>query len=812
MSADQLKSTVLSMADSDDALSEDVKMLILGALESDEMLAEVLRGEAEPIERPDEADQAVAVEPVGAFLKSIEVTGFRGVGPTVRVPLHPGPGLVVIAGRNGSGKSTIAEALEMALTGKSYRWLNRTSVWTGSWRNLHGGPATAIKVEIAEKGVGLTTLGLDWIPGSDLASCNSWVQRAGQKRELGHDSLGWSVPIELYRPLLSYDELSGVLSGKPHELYDKMFVLLGLERITEGRNRLAAVLKQLQLPQAAVKTLTAEVKGLLQGSDDPRAGHALALLAKRPPHIAGIQALVTGSAVAESGSLAALRALVQLTTPDSQRVADTSELLGQAVSTVAAQAGTTAEIAAKHADLLSEALTLHRQHGDQPCPVCGVGRLDADWADRSRAALATEQAELTQLRAARDHLDRTRREARDLIRQIPPLPVVDDPELTTLPTAAEARTAWLAAPSDDLALANHLAAALPPLADSYAAVREQASRLLTDREDLWAPIALRLGEWVTSRQKALEQEPQVAQVKLALDWLKNNADVLRNQRIGPLAERAREIWAALRQESNVGLDAIRLSGENTTRRVELDADVDGVKAGAFGVMSQGELHALALALFLPRATAPESPFRFVVLDDPIQAMDPSKVEGFVAVMQKIAADRQVIVLSHDDRLPSAVRRSGVKAQIYEVTRGLGSAVTITNAFQPSTRYLDDAFAFAKDENVPLQAKNQVIPGLCRMGLETTAHEVYSARSYIAGLDTLTIEESWDDASTLRQRLALALHLDKGASIDAWLNAGSRRSVAFRLCNSGVHAGSTADHVDDVNAVRTAVKDLRTTVP
>ena len=171
------------------------------------------------------------------------------------------------------------------------------------------------------------------------------------------------------------------------------------------------------------------------------------------------------------------------------------------------------------------------------------------------------------------------------------------------------------------------------------------------------------------KRKALDQEPNVSIVKQALDWLKNNADVLRNQRIEPLAERAREIWATLRQESNVGLDAIRLAGENTTRRVELDADVDGVKAGAFGVMSQGELHALALALFLPRATAPESPFRFVVLDDPIQAMDPAKVEGFVDVIQKIAAERQVIVLSHDDRLPDAVRRSGMKAQIYEVTRG-----------------------------------------------------------------------------------------------------------------------------------------------
>ena len=189
----------------------------------------------------------------------------------------------------------------------------------------------------------------------------------------------------------------------------------------------------------------------------------------------------------------------------------------------------------------------------------------------------------------------------------------------------------------------------------------------------------------------------------------------------------------------MGLDAIRLEGDATRRRVELDAEVDGVKAGAFGVMSQGELHALALALFLPRAAAPESPFRFIVLDDPIQAMDPSKVEGFVTVLQELAVDRQIIVLSHDDRLSAAVRRPGIKAQILEVTRGIGSAVVIKEASQPSSRYLDDAFAFAKDENIPVEAKNRVIPGLCRMGLETTAHEIYSARAYSAGQDRQSVE-------------------------------------------------------------------------
>ena len=118
----------------------------------------------------------------------------------------------------------------------------------------------------------------------------------------------------------------------------------------------------------------------------------------------------------------------------------------------------------------------------------------------------------------------------------------------------------------------------------------------------------------------------------ALKWLQDNAATLRNERIAPLADKAREIWAALRQESNVDLGAIRLVGQKTTRRVVLQADVDGTDTEAFGVMSQGELQALALAIFIPRATSDESPFRFVVLDDPIQAMDPSKIDGFLQVL------------------------------------------------------------------------------------------------------------------------------------------------------------------------------------
>ena len=73
-------------------------------------------------------------------------------------------------------------------------------------------------------------------------------------------------------------------------------------------------------------------------------------------------------------------------------------------------------------------------------------------------------------------------------------------------------------------------------------------------------------------------------------------------------------------------------------------------------MSQGELNALALSVFLPRATLPESPFRFVVIDDPVQSMDPAKVDGLARVLAEPPRDRQVVVFTHDDRLPEAVRR------------------------------------------------------------------------------------------------------------------------------------------------------------
>jgi hypothetical protein len=84
----------------------------------------------------------------------------------------------------------------------------------------------------------------------------------------------------------------------------------------------------------------------------------------------------------------------------------------------------------------------------------------------------------------------------------------------------------------------------------------------------------------------------------------------------------------------------------------------------------------------------------------------------------------------------------------------------------------------------------------------------SPRAYSAGVDRVGVETQWAATPKLKQRLALALHLDREAPIAAWLQGSSRRSDALRICNQGVHTGVNGKHVDDVRAVRTAVKDLR----
>ena len=207
-------------------------------------------------------------------------------------------------------------------------------------------------------------------------------------------------------------------------------------------------------------------------------------------------------------------------------------------------------------------------------------------------------------------------------------------------------------------------------------------------------------------------------------------------------------------------------------------------------MSQGELNCLALSLFLPRASMPESPFRFVVIDDPVQAMDPAKVAGLATVLARAAKDRQVIVLTHDTRLADAMSALDINATVIEVVRREQSIVELRRIQDPVQRYIEDAFAVAMSRDVPTEAL-RVIPGFCRLALEAAASLAATRRLLHEGRTYADVQDVLAQPTTLNMWLALALLNDseRSGDVTGFLQKQYPWAVeAVRECNRGTHSG------------------------
>ena len=140
--ATTLRDLVLKRLDADTKPEDEWSAFVLAALDGEEELTKLLdeggrQAQRRTATKDSRGDAKDPDAPAIAFLKSITVEGFRGIGKEATLDLTPGPGLTLVVGRNGSGKSSFAEALELLLTGDTYRWAQRTKVWRDGWRNLH---------------------------------------------------------------------------------------------------------------------------------------------------------------------------------------------------------------------------------------------------------------------------------------------------------------------------------------------------------------------------------------------------------------------------------------------------------------------------------------------------------------------------------------------------------------------------------------------------------------------------------------------------------------------------------------------------
>ncbi|ORV10004.1 recombinase RecF [Mycobacterium celatum] len=781
---------MLEMLEDDFAVDTTVKDVVLEAL-------------AEIIGQTVGSDEA---DPAATFLTAISVEGFRGIGPAARLDLYPAPGLMVVSGRNGCGKSSFAEAIELALTGTSYRWRNKEALWAETWRNLHHSNPCEILIGFTREGTGPFTVGMEWEAEDSLTARTSWTQTGTEKRVEGTDGLGWSRPLEVYRPVLSYDELGRLFDGGPSVLYDALAKVLGLEVLADTEKWLAAKLKETKDTRSRADHERKRLLTVLAEHTDERAERASTLLRKRSVPTDEVLALATGAGDAQLQVVPVLRALTNLETPTLDEVEAATSRLRSAAQAAAHAATAVIDLADQRVELLQDALRFHDHAGDTECPVCGQGQLDADWAMRTRDFVARSQGELAEYRSATKELTAARSVATALLTGLRSADEISGVDLPAVPGYNRAVTAAKQVPADDNALADHLESKLTNVIAAAETLRAEADAALARRESAWAPLAAQLGGWVRLEEQARDLDSTVKTLTDAKKWVADHAGLFRNLRLKPIAAQARHIWSQLRQESNVDLDDITLEGTANRRKVVLGGSVDGEPTKALSVMSQGELHALALALFLPRATTAKSPFRFVVLDDPIQAMDPAKIDGFVRVLSEIAQTHQVVVFSHDDRLASVIRETGADARMVEVVRETGSRITLRDNVNPALRQVSDVFALIKDDRMPDDVKKRVAPGLFRMALESAARQAYYTKQALAGRPRAESEERWLSAKKTATRLALVVHGDPAADLTSWLDAKPARRRSLKISNA-VHGNAGAVSIEDARDLERTVAEV-----
>jgi recombinational DNA repair ATPase RecF len=802
-----IRNLVLSRLEGDGAASEAWSGLALASLEGREALeAELSGGAVSP--RAVVARESPALS--GAFLRSVTVEGFRGIGPRQTLELQAGPGLTLVVGRNGSGKSSFAEGLEVLLTGDSLRWKERAAVWREGWRNLHHKAAWLGATFLVEGERGPCVVSRRWEDEAPFEAAEAAAQ-LHDRPPSDLASLGWTAALRTHRPFLSYNELGSLLDEGPSKLYDALSSILGLEDLVEA---LGALQEARRTREKALKESTEARDRLLlrlREVEDERARLVVAALEGKEWDLDAVDQVLGGAATpgAAADEVTVLREVAGLEPPDPARVAAAVAEMREAAAAVRASRQTAAARSRDAAALIESAVQFHADHGDGDCPVCGKrGALDAAWSRKQREAAARLRDEAREADAVHQRAEAARRQWESLLPLKPDAFARAAEVGLDLGPLVEVLGTWVRAGSiSDLgALADHVESASGPLREAVARLRDSARAELGRKEDAWRPIGVEVAAWLGAARGAARGASDLKRLKSAEAWFKKAAAGIRDDRFAPIAEKAAGIWEHLRQQSHVELGRIQLTGEGTRRRVALDVTVDGVEGAALGVMSQGELHSLALSLFVPRATLPESPFRFIVVDDPVQSMDPARVDGLARVLESASADRQVVVFTHDDRLPEAVRRLDIAAEIVEVTRREASVVELRRALEPVGRYLEDALEVAGTADLPSSAAARVVPGLCRLGLEAACMEVVRRRRLGRGEPHAEVERALGDAGRLTRLAALALFDDAERSGDVHArlkrDAGAPLAETLKQCDEG---GREVRAAEAVELVRQASK-------
>jgi ABC-type uncharacterized transport system ATPase subunit len=576
------------------------------------------------------------------FLSHVDVQGHVGIGEvTVSLELVPTPGVTVITAPNGTGKTSIVDGIRRCLGNDS----RTDEVLEG---NLHY-DVRNIDVTVTDR----TRIAHLRCSGNSTAS---WHEGADGASAIPSN---WSRAYSRYQPVLLYPEIARIIT-EPGNLHDFLKTAISVDVLQELQRRIGD-------QRTKSRTYATTLAKLRTAAADLLAGEAYA----------EVKALVAACAEVPTASQrsAVAAALTGLATQTSRVVPEIVEVAALPVYAESTATRVESFVAAKEGvvsgtEVLRDVLRKLRDPGDalaeartaDRCPVCGATGQGWD-----QVAQEQEQV-LTKLLSAYDKA-KLALEARlkSIIGVLPKAPAVLDTltavgDLEDDVTDLKGRWELVWGSAAGLKVDELTVASIDALVESIARIRKDRDALAVRLDVLRsaqsgqdALIKVAVDAWLENADDAKDEIGRRDPADKLKNWVDGQIKSTRDLLFQPISDGAKEIWSFLNPESDLDLTGLGIAGGTERQQkilpgleiggVTVPASTEGVR-----VLSTGQRNALSLATYLPRSAQLASPFRFLVLDDPIQAFDGSRVSYLAARLSEIAKTHQVLVFTHDERL------------------------------------------------------------------------------------------------------------------------------------------------------------------
>ena len=652
----------------------------------------------------------------------MSIEAFRGVSE--RIDLDLDAAVVLVIGPNGTGKTTVFDALQWLLIGsldrlKPYRMRTNTEHIVSRYR-LPGPAVVSADFVINGEAVSARRSGTYESSLLELTEAGGSPIRGsaaeGRLREIFVSGPALELEDILFSStVLQQDVMRAVLEAKPHERYEHLVKMLGLEVLVEFSNatrerlaerrqvvrdakeREATLRREAEVLQSEIARLENQQEtapSILQARNElefavAAASGSIRLISEQPLELSELSPLAREL----SNSARRLRELlgerqVSLATlrdsKDQQQLIQElrehlafleqrreslrgeAERLSQEEQTERARVQTLTQLAALAAPLLTDI-----------CPVClqsidhdavaerlhfqgneaeGLLAVRKRLADNVRSTITAE----SELQRARQHLEAIQLTQERLNIAVARLGEIDE-ELDNVDSPSRTfrfeRIAVEVGPSGYTELLASIEAILGPAANLA-----HALTLSGAREDLEQRRGRRYQiqqELENISEQVAESARREAEARTLNDASQAGAIAVTERRFASLRPLVGDIYRRLDPHptfTELDFEQETFRGRGTTSPVVRD-ELQRMSVDPLLVFSSSQINSVALAYFLALGLAAgDRALPFLAMDDPIQSMDDINVLGFADVCRLIRTKRQLLISTHDRRFASLLER------------------------------------------------------------------------------------------------------------------------------------------------------------